>query len=59
MEGWDKDQSDVSFLMSDHEVESLFDGLRWMASGSPGCFWIDVFYDNPHSCLEYGMGVNG
>ena len=30
----DRDQSDDGFLMSDREVESLFDELRWMASES-------------------------
>jgi len=46
-------------VMFDCEVESLFDGLRWIASGSPGWFLIDVFYEIPHSFLEYGTGVNG
>jgi len=36
LEGLDGDQSDDGFVMSDHEVESLFDGLRWMVSGIPG-----------------------
>ena len=54
-----RDQSNDGFVMSDQEVESLFDGLRWMRYGSPGWFWIDVFYEIPHSCLEYSMGVNG
>ena len=49
----------MDFVMSHCEVESLFDGLRWMASRIPGWFWIDVLYEIPHSCLEYGMGVNG
>ena len=53
-----RDQHDDGFVMSDREVEPLFDGLRWLASGSPGWFWIDVFYEIPHSFLEYGMGVN-
>jgi len=35
LEGFDGDQSDDGFMMSDREVESLFDALRWMASGSP------------------------
>ena len=35
LEGLDGDQSDDGFVMSDREVEPLFDGLRWMASGSP------------------------
>ena len=30
LDGWDKDR------LNDREVESLFDGLRWMASRSPG-----------------------
>ena len=58
LEGLDGDQSDDGFLMSDREVESLFDGLRWMTFGSPGWVLIDVFYEIPHSCLEYGTGVN-
>jgi len=45
--------------MFDHEVESLFDGWRWMAYEIPWWFWIDVFYEIPHSCLEYGTTVNG
>ena len=32
VEGLDGDQNDDSFVMSDCEVESLFDGLRWMTS---------------------------
>ena len=36
LEGLDGDQSDDGFVIYDREVESLFDGLRWMASGSPG-----------------------
>jgi len=59
LEGLDGDQSDDGFLMFDHEVESLFDGLRWMAFGSPIWVLINVFYEIPHSCVEYGMGVNG
>lgn len=59
LEGLDRDRSNDSFVMSSREVESLFDGLRWMAFGSPGWFWIDVFYEILCSCLEYGMGVNG
>ena len=43
LEGLDRDRFDDGFVMSDHEVESLFDGLRWMASGSLGWFFIDVF----------------
>jgi len=27
-------------VMSDCEVESLYDGLRWMASGIPGWFFL-------------------
>ena len=46
-------------VMFDSEVESLFDGLRWMAFGSPVRVLIDVFYEIPHSCLEYGTWVNG
>ena len=30
-----------------------------MASGSHGLVFMDLFYDIPHSCLEYGMGVVG
>ena len=59
LEGLDRDQSDDGFVMSDNEVESLFDGFKWMASRIPGLFWIDVFYEIPYSCLEYGTGVNG
>jgi len=59
LEGLDRDQSDDGFVMSDREVEPLSDGLGWMAFGSLGWFWIDVFYEIPHSCLEYGMRVNG
>jgi len=58
LEGLDRDQYEDVFLISDYEVESLFDGLRWMASGIPGWFLIDVFYDILHSCLEYGTRVN-
>ena len=36
LETLDGDQSDDGIVMSDCEVESLFDGLRWMASGSLG-----------------------
>jgi len=36
LEGLDGDQSDDGFVMSGREVESLFDGLRWMASGTLG-----------------------
>ena len=36
LEGLDGDQFDDDFVIFNHEVESLFDGLRWMASGSPG-----------------------
>jgi len=36
MEGLDGHQSNDGVVMSGCEVESLFDGLRWMASGSPG-----------------------
>ena len=59
LEGLDRDQSDDGYVMSDREVESLFDGLKWVASRSPGWFWIDVFYKNPYSCLEYGTGEHG
>jgi len=59
LEGLDRDQYDDGFVMSNCEVESLFDGLRWMASGSLGWFFIDVFYEIPHSYLEYGTRVNG
>jgi len=58
LEGLDRDQYDDGLVMSNCEVESLFDRLRWMASRSPRWFWINVFYEIPHSCLEYGMGVN-
>ena len=58
LEGFDGDQSDYGFVMSDCEVESLFDGLRWMASGSSGWFLVDVFYEIPHLCFEYCRGVN-
>jgi len=34
--GLDGDQSDDGFVIFDCEVESLFDGLRWMASRSIG-----------------------
>jgi len=59
LEGLRRDQSCDCFVMSDHEVESLFDGWRSTASRSPGQFLIDVFYEIPRSCLEYGMRVNG
>lgn len=59
LEGWDRDRSDVGFVMSGHEVESLFYGLRWMAFEILGWFLIDFFYDIPHSFLEYGTRVNG
>ena len=36
-------------MMFDHEVESLFDGLRWFASGSPIWFCSNVLYEIPHS----------
>jgi len=36
LEVLDGDQSEDDFMMSDHEVESLFDGLRWIASGILG-----------------------
>jgi len=35
LEVLDGDQSNDGFVMSRCEVESLFDGLRWMASRSP------------------------
>ena len=54
----DRDRYDDGFVMSKREVKPLFDGLRWMALGSPGWFFIDVFYEIQHSCLEYGTGVN-
>ena len=53
----DRDQYDDGFVISNREVEPVFDELRWLASRSPRWFWIDVFYDIPHSCLEYVMGV--
>ena len=59
LEGLDVVQSDDGFVMSNCEVKSLFDGLRWMASGSPVRVLFDVFYEIPHSYLEYGTGVNG
>jgi len=58
LDGWDRGWCDDGLVISGCEVESLFDGLRWMASWSPGWVLIDVFYDIPHSCLEYGTGVN-
>jgi len=58
-EGLDGDQYDDGFVMYNHEVESLIDELRWIAYGSPGLVLTNVFYEIPHSCLEYGMGVNG
>ena len=59
LKGLDRDQYDDHFVMSNHEVESLFDGLKWLAYESPEWFGVDVFYEIVHSCLEYGMGVNG
>jgi len=38
-------------VMSDHEMESLFDGLRQMAPRILGWFWIGVFYEIAHSSL--------
>jgi len=51
-----RDQYDDGFAMFDHEVESLFDELRWF-----GLYivLIDVFYEFPHSCLEYSKGMIG
>ena len=46
------------FMMSDCDVESLFDGWRCMASRNHGRFWIDVFYEIPQLCFEYGTLVN-
>ena len=46
-------------VMSDHEVESLDEGWGSLASRCHGLVLIDVFYEIPHSCLEYGMGVTG
>ena len=36
LEALEGDQSDDGFVMFDHEVESLFDGLRWMAFKNHG-----------------------
>jgi len=38
LEGLDGDQYDDRFVISENELESLFDGLRWMAFGSPRWF---------------------
>ena len=46
-------------VMSDREVESLFDGLRWFGILKPWIFLFDVFCEIPHSCLEYGTRVAG
>jgi len=59
LEGLGRDKSNDGFLMSDHEVEPLLDGLKGLASRRLGWFWIDVFYEIPNSCLEYGTRVNG
>jgi len=45
--------------MSDHEVESPVEGLGGLASGSPSFILMDLFYEIPHSCLEYGTRVIG
>ena len=34
-------------------------GLRWLAYGSHGFVFLDVFHEIPHLCFEYGTGVNG
>jgi len=34
------------FVMSDYEVESLFDGLRWMASESRHTTYGDLQYNS-------------
>ena len=57
LEGLSRDQSDDGFVMSDHELEQLFDGLRWFGLWKPWMVLIDVFYEIPHSCLEYGTWV--
>ena len=54
-----RDQFSDGFVMFDREVESLFDGLRLFGLEKPWMVLIDVFYEIPHSCLEYGMRVNG
>lgn len=59
MKGLGREQYDDGFVMSDYEAKSLFYGLRWLASISPRCFWIDVFYEIPHSCFEYVMAMTG
>ena len=35
LEGFDGDQSNNGFVIFDHEVVSLFDGLMWIASRIP------------------------
>ena len=57
LEGLGRDQSGDGLVMSDREVESLFDGLRWFGLQKPWMVLIDVFYEIPYSCLEYGIGM--
>ena len=45
--------------MSIHEVESLFDVLRWFGLLKPWFSFDELFHEIPHSCLEYGTGVTG
>ena len=59
LEGFNRDQSSDVFVMPNHEVKSLFDGLRWFGLWKPLMVLIDMFYEIPHSYLEYGMRVIG
>jgi len=59
LEGLGRDQSYDGFVMSVREVESLFDWLRLFGLWNPWISLIYVFYEIPHSCLAYGMGVAG
>ena len=49
----------VMVVISDREVESMVEGSGGFSYGSLGLVLINYFYDIPHSCLEYGMGVTG